>query len=74
MSNNKFTFENFFPDKNNNCGDDDRKNDNVFKETPHFFPNVNNNKNENNNADNNIKIESDLRKKDNKFKYEYLRR
>ncbi len=64
MSNNKFTFENFFPDKNNNCNDDDCKNDNVFKETPHFFPNVNNNKNENNNVDNNIKIESNIRKKD----------
>ena len=38
MSNNKFTFENFFPDKNNNCNDDDCKNDNVFKETTHFFP------------------------------------
>ncbi len=65
MSNNKFTFENFFPDKNNNCNDDDYKNDNLFKETPHFFPNVNNNKNENYNVDNNIKIDSNIRNKDN---------
>ena len=66
MSNNKFTFENFFPDNNKNCNDDDFKNDNLFKETPHFFPNVNDNKNENNNVyNNNIKTESNIRKKNN---------
>ncbi len=63
MNSSKFTFENFFPDKNkNNNVDEDNKNDNLFKETPHFFPNVKENNCKNNYIYNNIKTEIDNRK------------